>query len=77
MRQHRIFATFYAPMDIYLLKKIPSNDNINVGNFDDFIIELNNGKAERNCHIYLTYIHQFPKLQISTKDANISAYNIS
>ena len=36
-----MLAIYPAPMNITQLKKIPSNDNINVGTFCQVIVQLN------------------------------------
>ena len=38
-------AIFSAPANINILKKIPSNSNISVGNFYHDIVEYNSEKA--------------------------------
>ena len=72
-----MLATFPAPMNINILNKIPSNANIYVGNFYRDIVEENMGKDGIYCRLYRTYIHQVPKLYISTKYANINVVGIT
>ena len=64
-------------MNIDQLKKISSSANISVVNFHHVIFQLNIGKADILCRIYLPYIYQAPELKIITKDANITFGNIT
>ena len=51
-----------SPMNNNPLKNIPSNTNINVGNFHHNIVEYNSGNLTYNVRLYLSSVHQEPKL---------------
>ena len=65
-----------SPMNIHLLKKIPSNANINVGSFHHDIVEQNSKEAEIYCLLYLPYVYQEPTLLKIDKGDKINIGNI-
>ena len=71
-----MLAIYPSPMNINLLKNIPSNVNINVGNFHHDIVEWNSGKSDIEFRMYLPSVHQEPKLLIINKYSNMNVGNI-
>ena len=65
-----------SPMNINLLKKVPSNANINVWIFHHDIVEYNSGKSGIYCPLNIPSIHQEPKQMRINEDSNINIGNI-
>ena len=63
-------------LNVYLFKNIPSNAKINVGNMHRDIDEYNSGKVEIYCHLYLSSVHQEPKMLSFNKNSNINIISI-
>ena len=58
------------------MKYRPSNDNINVGNFDLVIVAKNIGNGDIYCLLYQPYTPKATYMEIFTKYANTNIGNI-
>ena len=71
-----MLAIYPLPININPLKKVPNNANINLCSFHHDIVECNSGKSNIYCQLYIPYVHQYLKLLIINKGAELNVGKI-